>query len=1121
MGKTKIRANCKQAIVCAASLFTVCFIVCQQAQANNKKAALDYYQSVIRGTVTDTTGKPLGGVSVKIEGKKTGTLTSQDGSFHIEANAGDVLEFDYVGYAPQKITVSGTDVQVQLREVSSGLNDVVVVGYGTQKKADLTGAVATIGSKDIENRPITNLSSALSGLVPGAYFRQTQGTPGSDGAGIQIRGNGSLSTTSPLIVIDGVIGTMNSVNPQDVESVTVLKDAASAAIYGAQGGNGVILITTKKGKTGKPSVNYSGIFSTTYPTGIPKFVSNSAEYMQLINEADANIGRALPFDSATIQTFIDASKNPNGKTSLGVPNYVAYPNTNWPDYLMHHRFMQNHTVSVSGGSENTHYLLSLGYLNDPGVIDNSGYQKYQFRFNLESNIGKNIIVGTQTYGSLGNLGLFDQSNLLNYLVQGSPDTYPYYNGKYGAPTPSAEKGGLQNNLLYDLTSSRGSNQDTYINTTWYGKVKIIDGLTFEPKFNYTTDINDKNISSNPIATERWNFSTMTMVTPMTTASGLSTSSYWNKQWSYTLESLLRYNKTVAGAHNIGALVGFNQYYWQTYYVSASGSNLIDATIPALSSAGLFNTPPTGTASDWSMRSVFGRLTYNYKEKYLFEANIRRDGSSLFGTNYKYGNFPSVSVGWNLAKEDFLRTLNDHNIQSLKLRASWGRNGNSTMYDANGNRIYYGWQALYGSVNNSFNGLASNGLAQTVYGNDNFHWENDEQYDLGLDAVMFKNLEFSIDWFRKRAYGILFKPSIDPTAGTASAPNTNLAEVGQNGLELTVNYHGAIGDFRYSIGGNMAYDYNNRVMKYKGPLVEGWTTDANGNRIYSTNIGTVSANSGSSTQTVEGHMIGEYYLQTLYHGNGSYTSGGTATAANGPKTGMIRTPNDLAWVQAMEAAGYKFNPIAYNPNSATPQTGLYYGDLIYADNNGDSTFGNTNDKKFMNVSSTPKYVFGFNLSASWKGFDISMIWAGAAGNKLLWQQTFFNSSNIGIGGQIPVRVADNHYYYNPNNPSDPKNNINGYFPRLKDFNAGDAINTVASNFWLYNGSYLKLKNLSIGYTFSDKILNPVKGYIKGFRVYASAENLLTITDYPGPDPEAGANVSYPLKKQYALGVNVSF
>lgn len=839
--------------------------------------------------------------------------------------------------------------------------------------------------------------------------------------------------------------------------------------------------------------------------------------MQLIDEANANLGRSLPFDSATIQTFINASKNPNGTTSLGVPNYVAYPNTNWPEYLMHHRFMQNHTVSVSGGSENTHYLLSLGYLNDPGVINGSNYQKYQFRFNLESNIGKNITVGTQTYGSLGQIGLFDQSNLLNYLVQSSPDTYPYWNGKYGAPTPAAEKGGLQNNLLYDLTSSNGSNQDTYINTTWYAKVKLIDGLTFEPKFNYTTDINDKNTSSNPIATERWNFATMTMVTPMTTASGLSTTSYWNKQWSYTLESLLRYHKTIGGVHNIGALAGFNQYYWQTYFVSASGSNLIDATIPALSSAGLFNTPPTGTAQDYSMRSVFGRLNYNYKEKYLFEANFRRDGSSLFGTNFKYGNFPSISVGWNLAKEDFLHTLNDHNIQSLKLRASWGRNGNSTMYDASGNRIYYGWQALYGSVNNSFNGLASNGLAQTVYGNDNFHWETDEQYNLGLDAVVFRKLEFSIDWFRKRAYGILFKPSIDPTAGTASAPNTNLAEVGQNGLEITLNYHDRIGDFSYSVGGNVAYNYNNKVLKYKGPLVEGWTTDINGNKVYSTNIGTVSANSGSSTQTIEGHMIGEYYLQTIYHGDGTFKSGGTPTPQNGPKGGMIRTPDDLAWVQAMQNAGYKFNPIANNGSLS----GLNYGDLLYADNNGDGTFGNTNDRKFMNASSTPKYIFGFNMSASWKGFDISMIWAGAAGNKLLWYQTFFNSSNIGIGGQIPVRIADDHYYYNPNNPSDPKNNVNGYFPRLKDLNAGDAINSVASNFWLYSGSYLKLKNLSIGYTVPGKILNPVKSYIKGFRLYASAENLLTITSYPGPDPEAGTSVRYPLKKQYAVGVNVSF
>lgn len=1068
----------------------------------------------IHGVVTDSTGAPVAGASIRVISTKIAggvTLTQPDGSFTINANEGAEAEIRLVGYVTQKVLLTGTTLNVKLQVQTSALDEVVVIGYGVKKKIDLTGSIVTVGAKNIENRPVTNLSSALAGQVPGAYIYQTSGQPGSDGASIQIRGASTLSSTSPLVLIDGIIGGLNSVNPNDVESVTVLKDAASIAIYGAQGANGVILVTTKKGRNGAPSVSYTGIFSQTNPTGVPQFVTNSARYMQLMNEGFTNSGGGLQFQPDSIQLFIDASKNPNGVTAFGVPNYVAYPNTDWSKVIFQHHLLQNHNISVSGGNENTTYLLSLGYLNDPGLVASSGYQKYQFRFNLESKIGKYITVGTATYGSQGYYGMFDGSNLFNYLVQASPTTYPYWNGKYGSTSAFGDKIGQAQNLLYYTKNYTGSQPETYINTTWYGKVQLIKGLTFEPRFNYTYDMSTAVYNDNPVATERWNFATMQQVTAPTTNANLSTYSSYSKTWSYTLESLLKYNKTVARDHHINAMLGFNQYYTQTYGLSVSGKGLIDPSAPSLTTVSSFPSTPSDSYSDWSMRSFFGRVTYDYQEKYLLEGNWRNDASSRFGPNFRHGNFPSISGGWVLSKEPFLASLRDHNIQSLKLRGSWGKSGNAAV----GN---YAWQATYGVVNNVFAGAISPGLAITAMANPNLHWETTNQTDIGLDVLALQHLEVNFDWFRKFTYGILFTAPLDPTAGTASAPVGNFAQVGQNGMELNLSWHQAIHDFSYSVGANVTYNYNNKVVQYKGPLVAGWSTDATGNPVYNSNIGAVS--SGSNNRVLEGHMINEFYLQSVYHGDGTYKAGGTATVANGPKSGMIRTPDDYQWVLDMYAAGYQFaqgNPDPTLAKDGSAKTAkLYYGDLIYADNNGDKIFGNANDAKFMNINTSPKFMFGFTFNASWKGFDFSMLWAAATGKKYFWNQTYFNSTKVAIGGQIPVRIADNHYYYDPNNAT--ASNINGYYPRLKQ---SDAIDNIASDFWFYNASYAKLKNLSVGYTIPMEKLGVAKSYIKSLRIYFSGENLLTITNYPGPDPEAGTSVGYPLLRQYAAGINVRF
>jgi len=1080
-------------------------------------ALLSAQTRTVSGTVKDITGTPLQGVSVTIKGQSSGTQTDAAGHFSINAAKGSRLVFSSVNFESREQVIGDEgNYIISLKSISSDLSDVVVIGYGSQRKVDMTGSVATISSKELASRPVTNISSSLAGLSPGMYVSQGSGTPGKDGASITIRGVGTLSSTSVLVLVDGITGSMDDVNPADVESITVLKDAASASIYGALAANGVILITTKKGTKKKPTVTYSGIFSTTYATGLPKFVTNSARYMQLLNESATNIGNSVIFDPATvIQPFINAQSHPNDTTSLGIPNYVAYPNTDWEKVLFQHNLLQNHNISVSGGNENTTYLLSLGYLNNPGLIPSSQATKYQFRANVESRIGDYITVGSQTFGYMQNYGMAQLTTsslgLFNYLVQTSPAIYPYYNGKYGSTSANGDVIGQASNLLYFTQNYNGSAPTTSINTTWYGKAKLLKGLTFEPKVNYQVRIDEGNYSDNPVPTERWNFLTMQQVTAPTPASQLNTYNTFSKAWSYTLESLLRYATTIGKGHNIGALAGFNQYYYHSNGTSITGHGLIDPSVPAISTATSFPSNPSGSATDWAMRSVFGRLNYNYKEKYLLEGNVRRDGSSRFGPNNRYGVFPSVSAGWNLSKEDFMGKLMDYNIQSLKIRGSWGQLGN-TISVVNGSTNNYLWQATYGATNYSYNGVAATGLSQSQIANPNLHWETTTVTDIGLDAIALRKLNFTFDWYRRFTNGILFQAPLDLTVGTASAPVANFAQVVNSGIEFSLGWNDKIGQVGLAANGSFSYNYLNKVVQYKGPLVQGWVTDANGNKTYSSNIGAVSA--GGNNRILEGYPINVYYLQTVYSGTGKYTkSDGSVDPNGGPKGGMIRTPQDLAWVQSMIAAGYKFAPV-----NTVGKGQLYYGDLIYADNDGDGVYGGSTDKQFMKVSNTPKYVFGLTLNASWKGFDLNMIWAGAAGMKYYWNQTYYNSVTVALGGTIPEKIADNHYYYNDANPSDPKNNISGNFPRVK---YSDNIDNAASTYWLYDASYIRLKNLQIGYTFSKKMMGVAGNYISQARLFVSGENLLTITRFPGPDPEIGTAVGYPTMKQYAFGVNVSF
>ncbi|WP_262497718.1 SusC/RagA family TonB-linked outer membrane protein [Pedobacter ginsengisoli] len=639
-----------------------------------------------------------------------------------------------------------------------------------------------------------------------------------------------------------------------------------------------------------------------------------------------------------------------------------------------------------------------------------------------------------------------------------------------------------------------------MNTTLYANLDLVKGLKLESRFNYQARFGENN--SHSIPNERWNFATNELKSPAAQPGQLSTNYSFDKNYTLTVDNVLRYNTTIGPNHEIGALVGYNQNYYNYYDFNASKLGLIDADITTLGSATTMSSIG-GQEYDRSMRSWFGRANYAFKQRYLLEAVVRYDGSSRFASATRWGFFPAFSAGWRISEENFIKGLNDY-IGNLKLRASWGQTGNNASGE-------YDYQATYSKQNYSFNNVAATGLAQNKIANKDLKWETTTVTNIGLDGTLFKGaMNFELDWYNKKTTDILFTPPIPITAGTASAPTRNIAAVLNQGIEVTLGYQGSAGNVKYSASGNFAYNYN-RVTKYKGQFQESYSTDTQGNMIYSTNLGSVS--SGGTERILEGHKINEYYLYSLYKGDGSYKNAdGSVNINGGPKDGMIRTPADMDWANAMLSAGYKFLP-----GNTISKSRIYYGDFIYADNNGDGSYGNTFDKQFTGASSTPKYNFGLQASASWKGIDIFMLWSGSAGMKYYWNAIGYNNSIVSLGNAVSTLIANDHYYYNEANPNDPSNNITATNPRLK--NTSDAQNGLDSRFYLYNASYVKLKNLQLGYTLPEKLTK--KAAISRARLYLSGENLFTITNYPGLDPEIGAGVNYPTMRQYSLGLNITF
>jgi TonB-linked SusC/RagA family outer membrane protein len=753
----------------------------------------------LTGKVTDGE-TPLANVSIQVKGSTTGTKTSENGLFSISVVKGQTLVFTYVGYEPREIVVGNQrNITVTFTQTETNvLDDVVVVGYGTTKKVNLTGSVATVSSKELKGRPISNLSSALQGTMPGVTVTVNNGQPGNDQGTIRIRGIGTLGNSDAMVLVDGVVSSMNDINPNDVESITVLKDAASAAIYGSRAANGVILIVTKSGKAGKTVAHYNVDIGKQSMTVQPDFI-DSWQAATLYNEALVNEGKSPKYTDAEIQKFKDGS------------DPERYPNTDWYDLFWRgNGLQQSHSLDVSGGGDKMKSYLSVGYFSQNGIVEGSYLKRYNTRFNTEYKINSRIkLTGNIAYSQqefrepVSNIHALDFGQLMATLLQ-TGRVVPYMiNGYYGYSdegNPVAVLKGGSNNL----------NRLHRLSGIFQADIEILKDLHIKPMLGYTGNfvraksrINDLQYydpnTGNPTVWEG----------PNIVAS--------NSQFTdnLTLQTLIEYSKTF-GDHDIKVLGGYSSEHNQSDYLFGSRRGYLNNALDQLDAGPLAGLQNSGNASEYALESVFGRINYSFKNRYLVEGNFRYDGSSRFAPGNRWAAFPSVSAGWRISEESFFESLR-HIFSDLKIRASWGMLGNQNIGT-------YPYQATISTgYNYIFGGQIADGIAPGKGVNSNIKWESTTTKGIGLDAVLLDGMvTFTGEYFIRNTSDILLSLPVASTFGL-SAPVINAGSVQNKGVELTAGYHLQKRDFSFDVNANLSIIKNKVTdLAGTGPFPNGST-----------------------------------------------------------------------------------------------------------------------------------------------------------------------------------------------------------------------------------------------------------------------------------------------------------
>ena len=991
----------------------------------------------IHGRIADGAGVPIPGVSVTIKGTHTGTTTNEKGEFSLDAPAGAALVISSVGYASQTVKVDGnTDLSVILVKQESNLNDVVVVGYGTQKKVDLTGAVSVVGAAELENRPVTSLGNALQGVAPGVTAIQNNGQPGRDAATISINGLGTLNYTTPLVVVDGIISTMSEVNANDVESISVLKDAASSAIYGSRAANGVILITTKKGKKGSSQIEYDVYVGKQTPTRLPDYLP-SWQAASMYNQALTNVGSAPVYTATDIQQFKDGS------------DPVGHPNTNWLGLFYNKNgLQQNHYLGISGGNEKTQYLFSLGYFDQEGNVEKTQAQRYTTRLNLTTQVTRNLKALANisyTYNPFQEpLSSYPGVSAFSQMIRQVNRISPIVPLKWGNGDYAYIGDG--NPIAWLNSPSLGTYNNYFLTGSGSLDWEIIPDLHIRPFVGYTLS-QDQNKSY--VADIQ--FYTATGSPGLYQGPNNVTDKYDNTSY-ITLQATVDYMKRV-GDHTFKILGGYSQEYTKYYELDGYRQSFLNNDLSDLNAASTTGQTSNGYSNELALQSFFGRFNYDYQGKYLFEANLRYDGSSRFDTANRFGAFPSLSAGWRISQEDFFKPLKQY-VSELKVRGSWGKLGNQNIKGTNSDNTYYpyittvsaGQNYVLGGANPAF----ATGVAPINGANTALKWETTTETDLGIDATALGDrLNFSADYFIKNTSNILLDVPVSAPYGL-NTPYQNAGAVQNKGWEFSAGYHGRQGAFTYTIGANAAF-IKNKV--------------------------------------------------TSLDGTGPNISGITIQ-----KVGL---PINSFWGYQAEGLFQNAQQVAAHAKQS-PNTGP--GDIIYKDQNGDGTIDQTNDRVYLGTY-FPKVTFGFNLGAGWKGIDLTAFFQGAAGVKGYAEGIAIGQVGTTVGKPTSAMLDS----WTSSNPG-------AKFPRLltQSYLQNDP-GTNPSSYWVRNASYLRLKNLQLGYTLPRGIARRIGA--QKVRLYYSAQNILTITSfYKWIDPEAPAGTAgydYPQIKTTTFGLNVTF
>ncbi|WP_225444049.1 TonB-dependent receptor [Echinicola arenosa] len=1034
----------------------------------------------VSGTVTDKNGEPIPGVTVVEQGTVNGTATDLDGKYTLSVEEGSSLVYSFVGFLSKTVTVNNQSViDVVLEEDVSDLEEVVVVGYGTQKKGNLTGAVGMTDSKVLENRPITNLTDGLQGVVPGLNIASNSGSPGSNPS-FNIRGATSINGGEPLVLVDGAQMDINNINPQDIESVTVLKDAASAAIYGARAAFGVVLITTKKGsKSTKPQIQYSGNVFAARPTILPD-KTDSYRYALFVNSMTSSTNGARVFNDehlGLIKDRVDGVITDDYTLKPSGTAYYEHANTDWADLVFANAAPgHNHNLSITGGSENSAYRASVAYARQDGIvkIGNDFYERFNFNSNLSSDLNKWLTTKFQVNFSraeqdVHNLpgGGFGPS-IFHVVWRARPTWTPYYNldgVDYATfhrlnPVATIEDGGRNNLVNYNLNTKAGVEMK-------FGDFQVFSNFTFNPKFRQRVRNNRQFYSIQP-----WNNLT---VSPEAEPSYIERTNFVDNYYAFDIYG--KYAKDWSSGHSIEATVGFNQE--KATYTSNQSYNTNLISDDVLSSSTTLGDPIiTDDFYNWALRSGFVRMNYTYQGKYLLEINGRYDGSSRFNKNDRFGFFPSVSAGWRITDEEFMKDLTWLNL--LKLRASYGQLGNQV------SGAYYPFvgYTTVPQTNWIMGGSRPVSLSPQNPLSSDRTWEKVSSTNIGLDMIFLQGrLNVTLDAFQRDTKGMLVAGAALPGIFGADAPEKNAADLRVKGWEASV----------------------------------GWNDEINSELSYNLNV-VVSDSKGEITR----------YENPTNSFSGGYYVGQTLGEIWGYETvGIFQNQEEIdnAADHAQLGGGNLIAP----------------GDVHYADlnndgfiNGGAGTVDDSGDRRIIGNAS-PRYLYGIRGGLNYKNFDLSMFFQGI-GKRDFWLDgpLMFGST----GGYGNVIVLDNVYNETWSDGSDglPENR-DAYYFRPSQGQVTNR-NTQVQTRYLQDASYLRLKNLTIGYTLPSAMLERVK--IGGLRVYVSGENLLTFTKLnenfdpevldPSQDNLGSASFSnggdqsgklYPLSRRISFGLSLSF